>query len=425
MRIPILVLFLTGGFLTAKAQNDIQITGLDSTNISGVLSSTIFGGCVQISNITYSGSPSAFGVFIDPDSSLGIAQGLVMSTGHASEIAASASMFASTMNNTQGDNDIETMAGFQSYDAAVLEFDFIPDSDTIFASRFIFGSEEYPEWVCSSFNDHFAFFVSGVTTSLPQTNVALIPGTAIPIAINSVNGDPNCGGDFSQYYVDNSAGTEMVFDAHTSLIQLSQAVVPGETYHMKIVVADVGDQVFDSGVLIKSQTFCGNFWYQNAQFLSTPVGGLTYEFENQSYAAESYLWNFGDGNYSTDMNPTHTYASPGNYAVTLTCTNSCQENEVTVNLNAMVTSVDEDLDAAEWSIILNPGSSMLVLRFEGTASHRLNYRILDMTGKVVVSEQVGIGRVFTQLLDVSSLNSGMYLFQLLDGDQTLTKKFIK
>lgn len=76
----------------------------------------------------------------------------------------------------------------------------------------------------------------------------------------------------------------------------------------------------------------------------------------------SYLWNFGDGQTSTQQNPTHTYATPGSYTVTLTvacgentCTNTktqtlnvqssmstnitgdnsiCQNNTITLNANA-------------------------------------------------------------------------------------------
>jgi len=51
-------------------------------------------------------------------------------------------------------------AGFQTFDASILEFDFIPQSDTL-KFNYIFGSEEYPEYVNSGYNDVFGFFISG------------------------------------------------------------------------------------------------------------------------------------------------------------------------------------------------------------------------------------------------------------------------
>lgn len=410
---------------TGLRAQPVQITPLDSANILTELSNVVFGGCVQISNLSYSGIPAAFGHFTDPDSSLGIADGLVMSTGLVSAVADSASAFASNVNGTGGDTDLQIVSGTTNYDAAVLEFDFIPNADTIFASQFIFGSEEYPEWVCTPFNDVFAFIITGVTTADPPTNVALIPNTSIPIAINSVNGDPNCNGDYSMYYMDNSAGTEVVFDGLTTLLPLSYAVIPGETYHMKIAVGDGSDQIFDSGIFLKAQTFCGNFWYQNAQFLAQDMGGLTYSFTNQSYAAESYWWDFGDGTYSSDAEPTHTYANPGNYQVTLTCTNSCQVNDNTVTVNALVTNIAEDLSGAALDVFVANGGTQLMLRFEDDNSHQLSLQIVDLSGRVVSVQPIGTTSQTTVPVDISGLQTGIYVARVSNGTEFLQRKFVK
>jgi hypothetical protein len=73
-------------------------------------------------------------------------------------------------------------------DAVVLEFDFIPLSNTI-SFNYVFASEEYNEYACSDFNDVFAFFLTGVTTPFPTTNIAIVPGSVppLPVAINTVN----------------------------------------------------------------------------------------------------------------------------------------------------------------------------------------------------------------------------------------------
>ena len=66
-----------------------------------------------------------------------------------------------------------------------------------------------------------------------------------------------------------------------------------------------------------------------ASFTVAPAGGTTYTFTNTSTDPASYLWDFGDGNTSTEQNPTHTYATSGSFMVTLTATNACGEDTAT------------------------------------------------------------------------------------------------
>ncbi|MDV7399928.1 choice-of-anchor L domain-containing protein, partial [Arthrospira platensis SPKY1] len=74
-------------------------------------------------------------------------------------------------------------------DVAIFQIDFVPQGDTIMF-RYVFASDEYPEFVCSSFNDVFGFFLEGPDPSTGQTvqrNLANVPGTDLPVSINSVN----------------------------------------------------------------------------------------------------------------------------------------------------------------------------------------------------------------------------------------------
>ncbi len=114
-----------------------------------------------------------------------------MSSGAVADAAGASGGFSSTSFNLPGDPFLEAQANEQSNDAIILQFDFVPNADFVTFS-YVFGSEEYPEWVCS-FNDIFAFTIEGVTVPSPQTNIALIPGTTIPVSINTVNDDPTCG----------------------------------------------------------------------------------------------------------------------------------------------------------------------------------------------------------------------------------------
>jgi len=53
------------------------------------------------------------------------------------------------------------------------------------------------------------------------------------------------------------------------------------------------------------------------------TSGLLVSFTNTSAHGDTYSWDFGDGNFSSEVNPLHTYADAGTYVVTLTVTNNC------------------------------------------------------------------------------------------------------
>jgi gliding motility-associated-like protein len=257
------ILILTNGY----AQISVT-TGLTPQKY---VEDVLLSGGVTVSNITYTGSNNAIGRFqtgTNP-TNLGLSSGIILSTGVVNGspgIGAPGSSFASTNNNTSGYPLLTSLIGNTTYDAAVLEFDFIPLSDTI-RFRYVFGSEEYPEYVCSNYNDVFAFFITGQNPAggnYNNYNIALIPNTTLPVAINTVNpgihgssGSP--GGCtsllYSQYYVNNATGQTIVFDGFTTVLTAWAKVVPCQNYRIKIAIADVGDGVFDSAVFLEANSF--------------------------------------------------------------------------------------------------------------------------------------------------------------------------
>ena len=123
---------------------------------------------------------------------IGINSGIILSTGDANVAIGPNDDFNAGVigfpNNT--DSDLEQIAGVSINDACILEFDFIPVSSTI-SFQYVFGSEEYNEFVCSAFNDAFGFFVSGPGINGPFSNnainIALLPDGVTPVTINTVN----------------------------------------------------------------------------------------------------------------------------------------------------------------------------------------------------------------------------------------------
>lgn len=214
-------------------------------------------------------------------SNLGIDSGILLVTGKAKTsgsgtgVDAVATMSMSSAFTGPGDADLSAMlqgsASTVTNNACVLEFDFVPAGDTI-KFDYVFGSEEYPEYACTSFNDVFGFLISGpgIVSNVPalptKRNIAIVPGTTnIPVAINSINsgvgGGPvsNCaaqypGAPYTAYYVDNlnPVGQHVVFDGFTTVLTAIQNVTPCDTYHLKLAVADVADGALNSGVFIKA-----------------------------------------------------------------------------------------------------------------------------------------------------------------------------
>lgn len=212
------------------------------------------GSGVNISNIQYTGNINALGAFTTDSIStgLGFSSGLVLSTGLVSHIADSSSHFSSAVNATGSDPQLEAIADGIVMDASALEFDFIPESDTV-RFRYIFASEEYPEFVGYGVNDIFGLFISGINPvggSYVNKNIALIPGTNTPVAIDNINDHTN-----SSYYINNASSSSLVFDGMTVVLTAKVMVTPCETYHIKIAIGDVSDGVYDSGVFLEANSF--------------------------------------------------------------------------------------------------------------------------------------------------------------------------
>lgn len=223
----------------------ITVTELSSTLTPQQLVQYLLGGGIQISNVTFKGVNSSAGTFSGGTGILAFENGIILSTGSIHNIIGPNSYKGISANNgLPGDSDLNNLIpGHSTYDATVLEFDFIPTTDQI-TFQYQFASDEYNEYVDSSFTDVFGCFING-------QNIALIPGTTTPVSIKNVNLNNN-----STYYINNETGslnTEM--DGLTVKLTAKAVVIPSATNHIKLAIADAGDYVWDSNVLIKAESF--------------------------------------------------------------------------------------------------------------------------------------------------------------------------
>lgn len=239
-----------------------QLSVMDSLS-SSFVADLLEGQNLTISNLVVNCPPTAMGHF-SGTSEIPISQGLMLTSGSADAVAGPVSNFASSVSMGGTDFDLYSLlSGGTTLDACVLEFDCVPIGDTLLFN-FAFGSEEYPEFVGSAFNDVFAIFLSGPGFT-PQQNVAQLPdGT--PVAINNVNAGIN-----EDYFIDNEAqiGQFLAYDGFTTNLTAFAVVVPGEAYHFKTAIADVSDMSFDSGVMLEA------FSFRSIGGLSTGLDGTT------------------------------------------------------------------------------------------------------------------------------------------------------
>lgn len=185
------------------------------------------------------------------DAGIEMESGIVLSSGFISNaVGPNANGGITGQLGLPGDPALTAIAGFTTNDATILEFDFVPDFEIIYII-FVFGSDEYNEYVGTQFNDVFAFFLNGV-------NIALVPSTANPITINTINNGMN-----PSFYKDNefysgSPGYPVYcneMDGFTTVMTVSGPVNPNVTNHIRLAIADAGDSILDSWVFIKTEGF--------------------------------------------------------------------------------------------------------------------------------------------------------------------------
>ncbi len=257
------------------------------------------------------GIKGQYGVFSGGDTLAGtdpiitIPDGLFMSTGNVDSILGPNSKKDYTYNTgaQYSDPNLISLSANAIYDPVILEFDIVPEGDLL-NFLLVFGSEEYPEYVCSKFNDVFGLFVSGPGISGTQ-NAAYIPDTQKAITVNNVNaGQPGivqdgtpCTLSNTAYFIDNGNGsgkTGTQLDGFTTPLTASlSGLTANQTYHVKMALADAGDQAYDSAAFFKWLTSTSSQLVDlsltgTASTLKPDKGGLldlTYTVTNHSARA--------------------------------------------------------------------------------------------------------------------------------------------
>lgn len=281
----------TGDVRTADITGDSNVPNLTDKDVAASLNPQQNSSqAIQVENTQFRGDNRSCGVFqFTPTGDnlavpVTIGDGAILSTGKVNDIVGPNDVPDNATQTAGGsDSDLEDLPTIENdtFDRASLEFDLaVPSDVTEISFRYVFGSEEYNEFTGSGFNDVFAFFVNGENeATVPNPND---PNERIPASINNVNhGEQGVTQDTNpQLFINNdphdgelvtvdpqnppgpgigfdpsntNTGEEpfpFEMDGFTVPLEITAPVNPGETNSIKIAIADVGDAVFDSWVIV-------------------------------------------------------------------------------------------------------------------------------------------------------------------------------
>lgn len=306
-------------------QNSFAQIRLSAIKVDDWVRKNFSGQGVVVGNIKFKGYPLSTLSYTSSGNVLQVQKGLILSSGNSFNVAGynnshnQSSTFADVM-KPESDADLAKIIRDKLYDVCYIEFDFVPMDNSI-QFNYQFGSDEYPEYVDSPYNDVFAFIVSDDSTS---RNIALIPGTEVPVSINTVNHKLN-----QEHFTDNNIYKQVVikrdeplklkkygtftgkvlrgiasvfttsapvpgdrtviqpdpelmkkldanlyrnlrYDGITRKLTAQTYVTPYKKYHLKIVIADVSDNIYDSGVFIEDRSLTARKDMQQPGFRDYP-----------------------------------------------------------------------------------------------------------------------------------------------------------
>ncbi|MGD1716116.1 choice-of-anchor L domain-containing protein, partial [Dapis sp. BLCC M172] len=256
-------------FVAFSGTTIAQAISITTSNNGNQLVSEILGSGITVEqdSINYIGADGASGIFTNGLSSgIGIDQGIILTTGTAMDAKGPNSLdHTTTKNKLPGDPDLDGLiTESRTQDATILEFDFETQGGNVFF-EYVFASEEYNEFVNTNFNDVFGFFLNG-------KNIALIPGTNTPVAINTVNnGNPEPGQDptpsNSEFFnnndpIDGEPLFDIEYDGFTNVFTAQALGLESGSHSIKLAIADTGDQAWDSAVFIQARSFSDRETYE-------------------------------------------------------------------------------------------------------------------------------------------------------------------
>lgn len=455
------IFFLLFFVIFTKQNSVAQYIAVNDTYTAQQLVENVFAssGCAQVSNIQVNGENIggnlSYGYFERGTSTFPFANGILLSTGKAvSAVGPNIDAVLSEGSTAwTGDSDLEQALGVSNtINATTLEFDFIPLTNKI-SFDYIFASEQYlrnPSASQCGYTDGFAFLLKETGASNYQ-NIALVPGTTTPVSVNTIRGGGTiCPAVNAQYFdAFNPVEYPTRFNGQTKILKAQADVIIGQSYHIKLVIADQGNNLYDSGIFLgggtfQSETYLGE---DRTQSKNNPYcAGENVVLNAVQTGATSYQW-FKDGVFTGITTPTYTISDNTNtnevtYSVLVNLNGTCtskgkiiiqfaampivtnsslsqcdtdNNNQSIFNLEEIVTQIkDADYNITEVNFYETSGGSAI--------SNISTYTSGPRTLIVEVKNRFGCTSTATLNLNISSTTIPNVPFQKCDEDGTLDGK---
>ena len=294
--------------------------------------------CANVFNVSVSGGNFAtgeksYGYFDGTGTTFPFQNGIILSTGKINNAPGPNGYLSDDGGGMgwNGDPDLNDALGLSNtFNATVLEFDFIPLGNRI-SFDYIFSSEQYlssPSSNQCNYTDGFAFLLKR-NGDISYQNLAVIPGTKTPVKVNTVRGPGTICPPANAAYFDAFNGTNHPtnFNGQTKVLKAESDVIPGQTYHIKLVIADEGNYRYDSAIFLGGGSF--NFTIDIGDDRLIANGNPLCQGENLAVnatqvGATGYQWFQNTIAIPGATNATYNITSAGNYLVEINYGPTCQ-----------------------------------------------------------------------------------------------------
>ncbi|MEY2692467.1 MAG: hypothetical protein RIT03_857 [Bacteroidota bacterium] len=286
---------------------------------------------VTVSGNTFNGAQQSYGYFANNGGAFPFANGVILCTARAQRAAGpNTSLIDEGQTAWLGDLDLQQALNItNTYNATALEFDFTPQNSN-FRFNYIFASEEYQGTAPCRYSDGFAFLLKEVGSTAPYQNLALIPGTSTPVLVTSVHPaiSGSCAAANPTFFGGYNGSTAPInFNGQTVVMTAQATVVPGNTYHIKLVIADHENIRYDSAIFLGGGSFNIGVDLGPDRLIASnnPVcEGSPITLNATQAGTNLYQWFLNGNPLASETNPTLTISNSvsGTYSVSITSTGS-------------------------------------------------------------------------------------------------------